>query len=154
MQYRPFVWVTNKLWVKINSSFVTLCCTELRCQEVSHAKRQRIPILNHCNQSLQQDQCNFAETEYDDIISIARLQEEECSSDCFRKFYSRRKSRRCQRRTLRDPGDPWKLLRPKAKAAAALLWVADPTSGVYSVEVCHPPMLCSCNPVCTAVNTA
>jgi len=76
------------------------------CQEVSHAKRQRIPILNHCNQSLQQDQCNFAKTEYDDIISIATLQEEECSSNCFRKFYSRRKSRWWQSRTLRGPGDP------------------------------------------------
>jgi len=60
--------------------------------------------------SLQQDLRNFAKTEYDDIISVARLQEEEeCNSDCFRKFYSRRKSRWWQRRTLRDP---WKLLRP------------------------------------------
>ena len=54
MLYRPLVWATKKLWVKIRSKFVALCCcTELRCQ-VSHVRRQRILILNHCNQALQQ----------------------------------------------------------------------------------------------------
>jgi len=40
MLYRPLVWVTKKLWVKIKSKFVALCCcTELRCQ-VSHVRRR------------------------------------------------------------------------------------------------------------------
>ena len=59
MMYRPLVWVTKKLCLKIKSEFVALCrCTELRCQ-VSHVRWQRIPILNHCNQALQQEQCTF-----------------------------------------------------------------------------------------------
>ena len=50
MLYKALVWVTKKLWVKIKSEFVALCCcTELRCQ-VSRIRRQRIPILDHCNQ--------------------------------------------------------------------------------------------------------
>jgi len=45
MLYRPLVWVTKKLRVKIKSKFVALCCcTEQR--QVSHVRRQRIPILN------------------------------------------------------------------------------------------------------------
>ena len=32
--YRPLVWVTKELWVKIKSEFLALCCcSELRCQE-------------------------------------------------------------------------------------------------------------------------
>jgi len=62
------------------------------------------------------------------------LQEKECSSDCFRKFDSRRKSRLSQRRIRRDPGDPWKLLRPWAKAIASLLRNADPTLEIYALD--------------------
>jgi len=40
-----------------------------------------------------------------------RLQEEQCSLDCFRKFDSRRRSRWSQRLILRYPGGSWKLLR-------------------------------------------
>ena len=69
MLHRPLVWITKKLWVKIKSEFVALCCcTELRCL-VSHVRQHRIPILNNCNQALQQEQCTFVK-HYDDIISL------------------------------------------------------------------------------------
>ena len=131
MLYRPLVWVTKKLWVKIKSEFVALCCcSELRCQ-VSHVTRHRIPILNHTTRDYSKS----------NVLSWniwrhnqSRLQEEEWSSDRLRKVDSRRKSRWWQRRTLRDPGGLWKLLQPYAKTAAILLRAAGPGLGICDVD--------------------